>query len=192
MDIQVYKNIASALVRLMAPMVEVVIHNLESNTILFIEGNLSGRKIGDPSMINRTILEEDLHTFVYHKFHTDGRLVKSISVALDNNLLMCINCDISIVATVHEFTQQLLQQHNTRRPKSLFKDEWQDKIITTVHAYIQQRIWNFKNLNSKQKKEIVIYLFKEGAFNQKNAADYIAQVLDMGRATVFNYIKEVK
>ncbi len=37
-----------------------------------------------------------------------------------------------------------------------------------------------------------MYLFDIGAFHEKNAADYVANVLNMGRATIFNYLKEFR
>jgi len=47
-------------------------------------------------------------------------------------------------------------------------------------------------LGNKQKKAMVKHLYDNGAFLEKNAADYIAKILNMGRVTVFNYLREWK
>ncbi|WP_240782983.1 helix-turn-helix domain-containing protein [Escherichia sp. E1130] len=35
-------------------------------------------------------------------------------------------------------------------------------------------------------------LYHQGAFTVRNSADYIANVLSMGRATVYKYLREIK
>jgi predicted transcriptional regulator YheO len=47
-----------------------------------------------------------------------------------------------------------------------------------------------KLLNKEKKKALVVALHREGAFTAKNAANYVADVLDLSRATIYNYLKE--
>jgi predicted transcriptional regulator YheO len=35
-------------------------------------------------------------------------------------------------------------------------------------------------------------LYHQGAFKGKNAAGYVAKILGIGRATVYNYLKNIK
>lgn len=55
-----YLDILDGLVDLMAPLVEVVIHDLESNEIAYIKGALSDRCIGDPSNLDMPTLRQEL------------------------------------------------------------------------------------------------------------------------------------
>jgi D-arginine utilization repressor len=45
-------------------------------------------------------------------------------------------------------------------------------------------------LNRENKSEIINALAEVGAFEGKNAANYIGRVLGISRATVYNYLKE--
>ena len=42
------------------------------------------------------------------------------------------------------------------------------------------------------KRELVLALHAEGAFKGKSASNYVANVLNMGRATVYKHLKELK
>ena len=184
-----YVPVLNATVLLLDPLLEIVIHDLASGTICFIAGDLSKRQIGDASLLDDEALEENLPHITYPKLNFDGRLIKSISVPTDNQFLICMNCDISIFKQIQTFTESFTMSSESNMPNSLFKQDWQEKLHLVIHAYLNKKAWVFEALNQKQKKEVVYYLFQEGAFKEKNAADYIASVLKIGRATIFNYLR---
>jgi predicted transcriptional regulator YheO len=47
-------------------------------------------------------------------------------------------------------------------------------------------------LTRDHKRELVLALHAEGAFKGKSASNYVANVLNMGRATVYKHLKELK
>lgn len=192
MSITNYISICDALVYLMNPLLEIVIHDFTSGTICYINGGLSMRKVGDPSLLDMGELEENIDKTIYSKLNFDGRLIKSISVPLSNQWLMCINYDISIFNQMQTISNKFLQLSSENKPESLFKSDWQEKLHISIHRYIQEKQWQFDNLAILSKKELVKHLFDIGAFNEKNAADYVANILNMGRATIFNYLKEFR
>ena len=187
-----YIPLCNALVTLLKPLVEVVIHDLQTNTICYIEGTLSKRKVGDPSLLNKQDLEEDLDKIVYPKLGFDGRLIKSISIPVEKRWLICINCDVSIFNQMQTISQAFLTVSQRSGPKSLFKNDWQEKVHQSIHLFMTRHNWSFEHLTGSQKKEVVHHLFVQGAFEEKNAASYIAKILSMGRATIFNYLNEWK
>lgn len=182
-----YIPICDAIVRLMDPLVEIVIHDIAQNIITYINGKLSNRKIGDSSLLDPESLNR-IDQIVYPKVNFDGRLVKSISVVLEDQYLLCINCDVSIFNKMQELSNALLQMGN--QPQSLFTNDWQEKLHVSIHAYLQNNNMSFNHLSQNKKKDLTKHLFDLGAFNEKNAADYVAKVLGLGRATVFKYLKE--
>ena len=139
-------------------------------------------------MDNETI-EQSLDQITYPKLNFDGRLIKSISVPVDDKLLICINCDVSVFAQMQRLSESFLTSHQSMMPDSLFKKDWQEKLHNVIHAYLKEKTWRFDSLTQKQKKAIAYYLFQQEAFTEKNAADYIASALGLGRATIFNYLK---
>jgi predicted transcriptional regulator YheO len=182
-----YIPICDAIVLLMDPLVETVIHDIAKNSIAYINGKLSNRKAGDASLLDAEELN-NLDQIVYPKINFDGRLVKSVSVILENKYLLCINCDVSIFNKMQELSSALLQMGN--QPQSLFANDWQEKLHVSIHAYLQSNNLLFDHLSQNDKKTLAKHLFELGAFSEKNAADYIAKVLGLGRATVFKYLKE--
>lgn len=186
-----YIPLCDAFVRLMHPLIEIVIHDLETDSILYISGALSNRKVGDPSLLDKTNLI-DIKEIIYPKINFDGKCIKSISVALENTWLLCINCDISVFNKMQELNQLFLQNIGASQPKSLFANDWQEKLNKSVYEYLQAHHLSIKNLKNTHKKSLVSHLFAQGAFHEKNAADYVANILSLSRASVFNYLRELR
>jgi predicted transcriptional regulator YheO len=192
MTITNYIPICDGIVLIMKPLVEVVIHDLTSDTICYINGNLSKRKIGDPSLLEIKDFEPDIDKIVYPKLSFDGRLIKSISIPVERKWLICINCDTSIFNQMKNLSEIFLNHDNINKPESLFKNDWQERLHVVIHNFLREKNWNFNDLNTPKNKELIKHLFDIGVFAEKNAANYVAQVLKLGRATIFKYLKELR
>jgi predicted transcriptional regulator YheO len=78
MNLKNYIQISNAITKLLDPMVEIVIHDPSKDSICFISGNLSKRKIGDPSLLDFDIKNLDqknyqqLEKIIYPKLNFDG------------------------------------------------------------------------------------------------------------------------
>lgn len=187
MSLSNYISILNAIVQLMDPLMEIVIHDIAQNRIAYINGKLSKRKVGDASLLDPEDLT-NIDQIVYSKVNFDGRLVKSVSVILEDQYLLCINCDVSIFNKMQALSSAFLQMGN--QPQSLFVNDWQEKLHVSIHTYLQSNNLSFDNLSQNNKKALTKHLFGLGAFHEKNAADYVAKVLGLGRATIFKYLKE--
>lgn len=191
-----YFSTAEAISLLFYPYAEVVLHDLNSGLIAAIYNNFSKRKIGD-----RSLLEEikDFDEFpnvfpVYLKTNWDGRKIKSISSTLRDKKgkaigLLCINLDLSKWDECYQFLGTWLNNLTQPPPVELFKDDWREKINSYVSAHLAQEGTSLKFLDKEKKKNLVLALHKEGAFKAKNAAHYVADVLGLSRATIYNYLK---
>jgi predicted transcriptional regulator YheO len=87
-------------------------------------------------------------------------------------------------------TSLFLQNNINPQPDYLFVNDWQEKLHISIHSFLQNKNLSFAHLTQAQKKEVTKHLFEIGAFHEKNAADYVAKALNLGRATVFKYLKE--
>lgn len=117
-----YTQICDALVLLMDPLVEAVIHDIKKNKIIYINGRLSERKVDGPSLLDQEALD-NIDQIVYPKINFNGRLVKSISIILQAKWLLCINCDVSIFSKINELSRTLLQKNMGNQPQSLFVND---------------------------------------------------------------------
>jgi predicted transcriptional regulator YheO len=75
------------------------------------------------------------------------------------------------------------------KPAILFKDDWRERVNIYVTDYLKKEGLTLQTLDKEQKQELVHALYRVGAFESKNAANYIADVLQISRATLYNYLK---
>lgn len=197
-ELVLYKPIAEAISLLLFPHAEVVLHDLKTKTIQAIFNNFSKRAVGDDSLLEEMEeLSSSQGVFPpYFKTNWDGRKMKSVSVVLKNLAqkpigLLCVNLDISKWEEMHHWILDWIQPI-TEKPDLLFKSDWREKINTYVSNYLKQQALRLESLDKEEKKKLLLALEKEGAFDTKNAASYIADVLQISRATVYNYLKEEK
>lgn len=194
-----YAHLADSIAKLFFPYAEVVIHDLAEQRVRYLANNLSRREIGDASGledIERTIA--DRFVGPYEKLNWDGRRMRCVSSVLFDDAgqalgVMCINFNIAVFEDMHGMLGMLLKGAGlVEQPAELFRDDWQERINTFMHGWLQQRQLALNGLTRDQRRELVAALFAEGAFQGKSATHYIANVLGLGRATVYKYLKELK
>jgi len=191
-----YQPVGEAISLLLFPHAEVVLHDLRTGCIQAIFNNLSKRAIGDESLLdelNELSSSQDVFP-PYFKTNWDGRKMKSVTAVLKDQVgkpvgLLCINLDISKWEEMHHFILEMIKPA-AEMPDFLFKNDWKEKINRYVSAYLKQHGLRLESLDRGEKRQLLFTLQKEGAFDTKNAASYIADVLQISRATVYNYLKE--
>ncbi|RDH42357.1 helix-turn-helix transcriptional regulator [Zooshikella ganghwensis] len=194
-----YFAVADGIAALFHPYAEVVIHNLATDTVVYVANNFSKRELNEISNLDESQFNAE-QTVIgpYEKLNWDGRKLKSISVVLKtpeqkNIGLLCINFDVSAMNDLQKALQLFLKPESlVPQPDELFQDDWQEKINVFVHDWLRSRQLTLNTLSREEKKELVATLFEQGAFHKKNAAEYIANVIGLSRATVFNYLKELR
>ncbi|AXT47311.1 MULTISPECIES: helix-turn-helix transcriptional regulator [Chromobacterium] len=194
-----YQSIADAIATLFYPYAEVVLHDLATQSVAYIANNFSKRELGDDSGLDELENTPDATVIgPYEKLNWDGRKLRSISVVLRDDAgaaigMMCVNLDISVFEGARAALDLFLSGSKlVAQPAVLFEDDWQERINRFIHGWLQQRQLSLSILNREHKRELVEALLHEGAFRGKNAANYVANVLGMGRATVFKHLKELK
>ncbi|KMN82709.1 putative transcriptional regulator YheO [Chromobacterium alkanivorans] len=194
-----YQSIADAIATLFYPYAEVVLHDLATQSVAYIANNFSKRELGDDSGLDELENTPDATVIgPYEKLNWDGRQLRSISVVLRDDAgaalgMMCVNLDISVFEGARAALDLFLSGSKlVAQPALLFEDDWQERINRFIHGWLQQRQLSLSILNREHKRELVEALLHEGAFRGKNAANYVANVLGMGRATVFKHLKELK
>jgi len=190
---------AEAIQRLLHPHAEVVIHDIKKNQIAAIYHPFSKRRVGDASLLTQkemSRLEDCMGP--YEKINWDGKKLKSVSSIIRDDKgravgMLCINLDISKLEKFNELIASFIGNDKlTPQPEPLFKDDWQEKINTYVHAYLGEHHLTLESLSRTEKKELIEHLHKIGAFTAKHAALYIAQIMGVSRATIYNYLSDTE
>jgi predicted transcriptional regulator YheO len=193
-------SIAEAIARLLHPFAEVVIHDLEENRIERIYNPLSGREPGYESYLERLdFADGDGESIIgpYEKINFDGRKLKSISIVIRDHRqkaigFLCINIDISQFDNYRHILDAFLQNDGynlSKMDEALFKNDLYEQINKFVHEYCLEHCLSLENLSREDKQQLVMQLKNKGAFDGKNAANYIARILKVSRATIYNYVK---
>lgn len=189
--------VAEAIEKLLHPHAEVVVHDVRKNQIVAIFNPFSKRRVGDSSLFTP---EEEMATLQdcigpYEKINWNGDKLKSVSsVIRDKNNrivgLLCINLNVAMFEKFAEILNQFVDlKQLAPQPQPLFKDDWQERLHQYIHQYLQSQQLTLNNLNRHEKKQLIEHLHQQGAFSGKNAATYIAEILHVSRATVYNYLQ---
>jgi len=195
-----YRAIADAIATLFFPHAEVVLHDLRTQKVDYIANNLSKRTIGDDSALEDMLSDEvsERNIGPYEKLNWDGQKIRSLSTVLRDSeghavAVLCINLNISLFENAKAALDLFLSPSKLiPQPDSLFRDDWQERINTFLHTWLRERQLSLNLLTRDHKRELVLALHAEGAFKGKSASNYVANVLNMGRATVYKHLKELK
>ncbi|MCY1303509.1 Transcriptional regulator DauR [compost metagenome] len=104
--------------------------------------------------------------------------------------LICVNLNFSVLEQAKEALDLFFQASRILpQPDTLFRDDWQERINTFLHTWLRENSLSLSSLSRDKKRELVEALHSEGAFRGKSSYDYVANVLNMGRATVYKYVK---
>jgi predicted transcriptional regulator YheO len=195
-----YRAIADAIATLFFPHAEVVLHDLNTQKVDYIANNLSKREVGDDAaledMLSGDVDERNIGP--YEKLNWDGQKIRSLSTVLRDSdgqpqAVLCINLNISLFENAKAALDLFLSPSKLiPQPDALFRDDWQERINTFLHAWLRERQLSLNLLTRDHKRELVLALHAEGAFKGKSASNYVANVLSMGRATVYKHLKELK
>ncbi len=192
--LEVFEPVAESLARLLHPHAEVVLHDLDSGTIVALFNGFSRRQVGDNSLIDDVIQLGDgpnVHG-PHEKRLFDGRRIKYVSSVLRNDTgkaigLLCINLDVSLLEQFEAVIGAFLGDTRDSSPlDELFEDDWQDRINTFVRTHLEERHRSLTGLDRTERMELVRALQAAGAFRATGSADYVARVLGVSRATVYN------
>lgn len=192
------KSIADGIAALFFPVVEVAIHDIRNGKITYLANNLSKRSVGDDAGLEELTLNDiDKLTGPYEKLNWDGKKIRSVSIRAsvngDPSYLFCINFSTTLLDDARNALELFLSVNRLQpKPAQLFEHDWQEKINTFLHEWLAENNASLSTLTRIQKKMLVTELYRQGAFNVRNSADYIANVLSMGRATVYKHLKEMK
>jgi predicted transcriptional regulator YheO len=195
-ELAAYTHICDAIALLFQPYAEVVLHDLATETVVYLTNSFSTRELGEPSLIHEIDFEpSDRIIGPYEKVNWDGRRIKSVSAVIRAGEkaigILCINVDVSHFHAVISTLEALVSvPQSQEKPASLFKDDWHERVNEYIQSWIRKRGLSVAELGRREKQQLIMDLAGVGAFGGRNMASYISRVLGLGRATVYNYLKQ--
>ncbi|MFI6358821.1 transcriptional regulator [Streptomyces sp. NPDC050743] len=196
------EKIAVALGRMFPGLCEVVLHDLRDpeHAIRAIENNLSGRRVGDSATeLGLARIEDPDYPSVIQNYPNqfpDGRPAKSTSIGIKNAAgeyiaALCLNLDVSVLSPVTLTLSNLVATDTKHReqPLETLRDRTARELRQAVEVHAAERAATPRSLSREEKKALVRQLQRDGYFDSRDAAQTIADLLGVSRATVYNYAK---
>lgn len=180
------------------PHVEVVLHDLERDVIVFICNGFSGRTVGEASLLSELpapLTPAQALLGPYEKVGTDGRRLLSASAVIldeqgDRRGLLCINVDQSPVDDLLRAATVLAGPAPHPRPPALFERDWREQIALLVDAWCRERHRRRDQLTRADRLELIGVLDGADLFATRHASQHAAQALDVSRATVYALLQQ--
>jgi predicted transcriptional regulator YheO len=196
------KKIVEALGRTLAPMVEVVLHDLgrPDASIVAISNSLSGRAVGDPitdlgmARITDPGFPDVLQN--YPNQFPDGRAAKSTSIGLRNSAgeyvaALCLNLDVSMLGSLSASLAQLAQTQAALVPiRESLAPPRLDELRAALERFAAQLNKSPSALTPAQRRQAVQQLADAGLMDLKNAQAVVASMLGVARPTVYSYLPQ--
>ncbi|MCX4775613.1 helix-turn-helix transcriptional regulator [Streptomyces sp. NBC_01264] len=196
------EKIVVGLGRMFPGLCEVVLHDLRDpqNAVRAIENNLSGRAVGDSAteLGLRRISDPQYPTVIqnYANRFPDGRPAKSTSIGIKNAAgeyiaALCLNLDVSVLSPVTLTLSNLIATDGTHgeQPVESLRDRNAQELRHVVEALSAERGSTPRSLSRTDKRALVRRLREDGYFDSRDAAQAMADLLGVSRATVYNYAK---
>ncbi len=202
-----YKPVADAIAKLLHPYAEVVIHDIEMDTIVHIANPYSKREIGDTSYLGLVsdptdyVLEQNV-LGPYEKTGDDGQRIRSITAVLRNEAakpigILCINLDFSALETAFdsafEALNGLIRPPNIEaRPEVIFREEWQERIKLEIRAFRREKGRTQEPLNTKERRELMRRIDQKRLFYARKSVEQVASLLKISRATAYKDLNQIR
>lgn len=190
--------VADGIAAVFAPYAEVVVHDLATESVAYIANAISRRTPGDPSQLDDIEFDVTQHLVgPYEKTNWDGRRLKCISIVLRDQDqvigLFCINVDVSQFDQIRIALDGFLgAKPRTDDVQALFINDWHERINEFVAHWCTQNDVRIADIDRPTRRKLILALKETGALEQRRAPAYIARILNVSRATIYNELAALK
>ncbi|MDW5316718.1 transcriptional regulator [Rhizobium sp. PL01] len=192
--------VCDAIATLFSPHVEAVLHDLETGQIFHIANAFSRRRPGDSSL-NEAGLASSLDEDVigpYGKSNWDGRRLKAITSVLRDAEgkpvgLLCINHDIEAFAGIFDQLKSMME-FAAPMPKTsaLMADDWREAVNSVIGDFLAEQRTTLSGLTGTDTDGLIALLDARGVFAIRKAVPYVAEILKLSRATIYNRLGAIR
>ena len=190
--------IAEGIAAWLHPNAEVVLHDLETDRVVKIWNNFSRRNPGEASLIAEEIqLEQGRDVYgPYERSNWDGRRLKCVSSVVRDAIgerigLLCLNLDVSSFDAFKGFLE-IFTATTSSPPMALVEHDWREQIHSVLGEHLREINTPLHALNRAQKIDALRALDAKQLFATRNATQHVAEILEVSRATVYNWLNEAR
>lgn len=186
--------------KLLPGLVEVVLHDLESNTIVHIENAFTPRKAGDDSLLETANyaceLEPDGTIGPYRKSNPDGGRLKSVSSLISDEEgrpigLLCINMRVDALESVVQLCETLVSVAPVDT-RTMLRNDWRETSNAIISDALAEKSLTLTHARRQDRLDIVQRLNDADIFSTRGSSDYIAGALGISRASLYQLLRAAR
>lgn len=181
---------------------EVVLHDWSAGydkTIVAIEGNVTGRKVGDCGsnlgleVMRGTVQNGDIYNYITQT--KDGKILRSSTVYIRNKEnkpigALCMNFDISDIIAAKKTMESLTMTYGAT--SEYFASDVNDLLDFLIQEGIKLVGKPVSYMTKEDKLKALEYLDEKGAFLITKSGNKICQFFDISKYTLYNYLDEIR
>ncbi len=205
---QIFQNlshIADSIHALFGSNCEVVVHDLSNlqKSLVYMKGDVTGRKIGAPATDLLVKLlqqnpEKGSHLHNYKSVTSDGRCLKSATTIIQDTkgkavAAFCVNFDTTVYFNAIQTLLPFI--HDLETGKYPSKESFADKSDDTIRTLFVQAVEKIgtqpAGMSMDEKTRFVETMKQNGVFQFKGAVEQVAELMDVTKCTVYNYLKRI-
>jgi predicted transcriptional regulator YheO len=204
--LNILERVAEGIVAVVGSHCEIVIHDFSDleHSAIAIFGKVSGRKPGAPVPDLEFIsndLDADTPDQLNYRIKIGSKELQSSTIWIRDDGgtpvgAVCINIDYDELKEISKMLDRLIAPAK-KAPDLVVQDTWAkdvDELIKlSVTSYMRQEgIPNTEDLTQEDKLIMVDGMEKQGLFKIRGAATRLAEILNVTRASIYNYRASVK
>lgn len=197
--VRMWAPVGQAVVLLLGPYAEVVLHDPDTDRILAIWNPMTSRGPEDPSLLGELDALDPSARDVfgpYEKLLADGRHLSSVSAVLRGpdgrpSAVLCVNLD----RTPLEQAAAVLAGFGAPTvppPEPLFEQDWNERVQSIVGAYVRECGRPVERLTRADRLAVLARLDEAKVFAVRRATPVVAGALRVSRSTLYSLLAELR
>jgi predicted transcriptional regulator YheO len=196
-----YLPIAEGIAKTFGSHCEVVVHDLtdvSSSIIAIYNGHVTGRKVGSPMTdLGLNILRKGMEGNLllnYPNNSIKGKKIKSTSIMIRDEAgeivgCLCINIDLTLLSMAGAILNEMVNIHEEKEEESFPQSvtELEKRIIDRAVEKIGKPIGL---MEKNERMEFIRLLDEMGLFLIKGTIHNVAQLLNVSKFTIYNYLEK--
>ena len=200
------ERLTEGIVAVVGPHCEVVVHDFSDleHSAVIVAGNVSGRRPGAPVPDLEFISSElgiDTPDQLNYRIKIGSRELQSSTIWIrDNDGIpvgaVCINLDYFELSQAYNILDRMTAL-TRKKPELTIQDTWakdmDDLINLSVTSYLRDNgITSVEEMTQGDKLKLIKVVEENGLFKLRGAATHLAEILNVSRASIYNYRTNVK
>ncbi len=204
--VDILRRLAEGIVAVIGPFCEVVVHDFGDleHSVVVIAGDVTGRRPGAP-VPDLNFTSEELNCYtpdqVNYRSRSDSRELQSSTIWIrrpDGTPIgaVCINVDYSDLRQARDLLDRLIastQAMSDLVVSDTFAKNTDELIDRAVVDFLrQENIPDVETMSYEDKLRLIQVVEKRGLFRIRGAVSRVADLLNVSRASVYNYRSSLK